>query len=301
MGTWIYPDGTLKKMIPRIPNPIILKYPEQGGIWESIRLETCQQVIRLRERNLIFTMFFAGTVFILCIYHLWIYLFRRKEKAALWFGILCFIVLVRTLQVNERILFWIFPDFNLSIAYRLEYITIFSLIPLFFTLYYYSLFEINHPKIMLKIIFAVSILEFFMILFSPTLIHTSIVTVFQIILYLIFIYFFILTFNQMASKKKGARLLLFFGLIILLCGLNDILYLNLVINTAQVSHFAFFVFLVRRPTSSLTSSQAPINNTKTYRPTWSRKWSNAQVNWKKKRRSPIIYCSTSYLGRWQKS
>jgi class 3 adenylate cyclase len=67
---------------------------------------------------------------------------------------------------------------------------------------------------------------------------------FQAILYSIFVYFFILTFNQISIRKKGARLLLICWLLILLCGLNDILFLNLVINTGQVSHYAFFIFIV---------------------------------------------------------
>jgi class 3 adenylate cyclase len=219
-------------------------FHHKGGMWESIRIGTQEQIIRATGKNLIFTMFFAGTLFILFIYHLWIFFLRRNEKAALWFGILCLIVLIRTLQINERIIYYIFPDMDLGIGYRFEYITMFSLIPLSFALYFFYLFENSISKIVLKIIAGISFLEFIIILFSPTPFYTSLVIAFQTTLYSVFIYCFILTFKQVAIRKKGAGLLLISGIIILLSGLNDILYLNLIINTAQVSHYAFFIFLV---------------------------------------------------------
>jgi len=216
----------------------------KGGLWEIIRIGTQEQVIQAKGKSLIFTMLFAGTLFILCIYHLGIFLFRRKEKAALWFGILCFSVLIRTLQINERIICDLFPGFNLNISYRFVYIVMHSLIPVVFALYYYTLFEISNLRTILKIIFGISFLEFIIVLFSPTHFYTSGILAIQTILYAEFIYFFILTFYQISSKKKGAKLLLLCLVVMLISGLNDILYLNLIINTTQISHYAFFIFLV---------------------------------------------------------
>jgi class 3 adenylate cyclase len=189
-------------------------------------------------------MFFAGCVFILFIYHLWIFLFRKKEKAALWFGILCLLVLIRSFQINERVITELIPAFSLDMGYRLLYIIMHSLIPVFFALYYYSLFEISKMKSILWIIFGISFIEFAIVLFTPTSFYTSLIIVFQAILYLEFIYFLILTFYQISAKKKGGWVLFFCLVIILLAGLNDILFLNLIINTTQVTHYAFFILLV---------------------------------------------------------
>ena len=219
-------------------------FHHKGGLWEIIRIGTQEQVVRARGKSLIFNMLFAGTVFILCIYHLWIFLFRRKEKAALWFGILCFIVLIRSLQINERIICDFIPDINLNIGYRILYIVMHSLIPIVFAMYYYTLFRISNLRIILKIIIGISFLEFVIVLFTPTHFYTSLILAIQTILYAEFLYFFILTFYQVSIKKKGARLVLLCLVVILISGLNDILYLNLIINTTQISHYAFFIFLV---------------------------------------------------------
>jgi len=132
-------DSNKMEIVVQVAN----SFHHKGGMWESIRIGTQEQIVSASGKNLILAMFFAGTVFILFIYHLWIYLLRRNEKAALWFGILCFIVLIRTLQINERITYYFFPDFDLGIGYRIEYITMFCLIPLSFVLYFFYLYYSN--------------------------------------------------------------------------------------------------------------------------------------------------------------
>jgi class 3 adenylate cyclase len=219
-------------------------FHHKGGMWESIRIGTQEQIISAYNKSLILSMFFAGAVFILFIYHLWIYFLRRNEKAALWFGVLCFILLFRTLQINERVIYYILPGLNLDVSYRLQYLTIFSLIPLPFTLYFFYLFEQSVSKKVIYFLFCISFIEFIIILFTPTQFYTSCNIIFQILLYSVFIYFFILTLKQLNKRPKIARLLLITWIVVLVSGLNDILYLNLVINTAQVSHYAFFIFLV---------------------------------------------------------
>jgi class 3 adenylate cyclase len=216
----------------------------KGGMWESIRIGTQEQIISANNKSLIISMFFAGTLFILFIYHIWIYLFRRNEKAALWFGVLCFIVLFRTLQINERVIYYIFPGLNLDFSYRLQYLAIFSLIPLPFTLYFSYLFEQSVSRKVIYIIGFISFLELIIILFSPSRFYTSCNIIFQILLYSVFIYFFILTFKQLDRRPEISRLLIISWIIILISGLNDILYLNMIINTTQIAHYAFFIFLV---------------------------------------------------------
>jgi len=232
-------DANEIEMVVQVAN----NFHYKGGMWESIRLGTQEQIINSRENSVIYTMFLAGTLFILFIYHLWIFIFRRKEKAALWFGIMCLFVLVRALLINERLNFFFFPDFNLNIGYRIEYITLFSL-ALLFGSYFFNLFEKSYSKTALKVITAIVLIEAVIILFTPTSFYTSIVIPFQIIMYAGFIYFFILTFGQSIKGEKGAVLLLLSWLAVLIAGMNDILYLNLIINTGQFAHYAFFVFLL---------------------------------------------------------
>ncbi len=214
----------------------------KGGLWESIRIGTTEQIMMARERNVIYNLFLTGILFILAIYQFWIYLLGKKEKGALWFGILCFSVFIRTLLINERILYDFFPNFDINIGYRLEYLSIFML-PLFFALYFYYLFEKIFPKYAVKIILVFSVIEFIIIL-MPTHIYTAAIIPIQIILYAEYLYFFSYTFKLINQKQSGAMLFLLSWIVVLTLGMNDILHLNGVINTMQVGHYAFFVFLL---------------------------------------------------------
>lgn len=218
-------------------------FHHKGGLWESIRTGTPEQISSVREKNIMLTMFLAGTLFILFIYHLWIFFLRRKEKAAFWFAVICFGVLVRTFLINERLIYYLFPEFSINIGYRIEYISMFSL-NLFFGLYFFYLFENSISKIVLQIIAIITCLCAVITLTTPTPFYTSIVIGFQLIMYSQFLYFFILTFKQVIHKKLGAVLMLFSWLVVLIAGANDILYLNLIINTGIVSHYGFFIFIL---------------------------------------------------------
>jgi len=70
------------------------------------------------------------------------------------------------------------------------------------------------------------------------------VVAFQIEFYVTFVYLFFITFRQIRHRRRIAILLLLSWTVVLLCGINDILYLNLIINTIEVAHFGFFIFLL---------------------------------------------------------
>jgi class 3 adenylate cyclase len=232
-------DSNFLEIIIQVAN----NFHHEGGIRASITLGTPEQVIQLREHNIMYTLFLAGTLFILFIYHIWIYLLRRTEKTALWFGILCFIILIRALFINERIIYSFIPDFNVNIGYRIEYLDFF-IIAFIFAMYLFNLFDRALPRIGLMVIGAITTVEAVIILFTSSIFFTSTVLVCSIILFLEFVYFFILTIRQIAVRRKVAMFLLLSWLMVLLCGINDILYVNYVINTSQISQYAFILFLI---------------------------------------------------------
>ncbi len=218
-------------------------FHHEGGIRASITLGTTEDVIQLREENLMFTLFMAGTLFILFIYHIWFYLFRRNEKTALWFGILCLTILVRTLFINERIIYSLIRALNANIGYRIEYLDFFLIAP-FFAMYLFNLFDRALPRIGLMIIGLILIVEGIIIIFTSSAFFTSAILVFSSIMFLELVYFFILTISQLSKRRKIAVFLILNWMLLLVCGINDFLYVNYIINTSQISQYAFILFLI---------------------------------------------------------
>lgn len=61
----------------------------KGGIWSSFTLGTDQDLTFAREKNIVIQIVVAGGLFIMGLHHIGLYLFRRVDKATLWFGIAC--------------------------------------------------------------------------------------------------------------------------------------------------------------------------------------------------------------------
>jgi diguanylate cyclase (GGDEF)-like protein len=68
-------------------------------------------------------LFLFGILIIISIYHLGLYLKRRKDKSPLFFSLFCFLVAARTLFVGERFFITLFPIISHNIYSRLGYLT----------------------------------------------------------------------------------------------------------------------------------------------------------------------------------
>jgi diguanylate cyclase (GGDEF)-like protein len=96
----------------------------KGGLWEPIWLGSPAALGKLREANVALTFFLVGTFGIIGLYHLFIWLARRSEPSALYFGIMCVAVIARILTVDEMYLVTLVPSLPWSLHVRIEYLSI---------------------------------------------------------------------------------------------------------------------------------------------------------------------------------
>jgi len=121
-----------------------------GGLRYAIRFGTERKVNLEREKKFIFDAFLFGGFFIIALYHFAIFIFRRKNKAPLYFAIFCISLLAFSMMIGERFLHYYFPSiFNWDFAYRIEFfflcLTILSFIFFFKTLYPIEKKILNYP------------------------------------------------------------------------------------------------------------------------------------------------------------
>jgi hypothetical protein len=74
---------------------------QKGGFWYSIELGSAQQIENSALFKLWFEMFLVGALFIIGLYHLGFYIFRRKERSALYFALFCLDVAIRSLTFTN--------------------------------------------------------------------------------------------------------------------------------------------------------------------------------------------------------
>lgn len=105
-------------------------YHRFGGLWHGIRFgdseELRKEVSQFRDMDL----FFGGIFFLTFLYHIGLFLIRRKDRSPLPFGLFCLVLFVRLLVTEDKILLSYFPFWGYETSMRLEYLTFYLSLPL---------------------------------------------------------------------------------------------------------------------------------------------------------------------------
>ncbi|MBC7381791.1 MAG: PAS domain S-box protein [Bacteroidia bacterium] len=219
-------------------------FHSKGGLWDTVELGKLEQLMKEREHTTVYELFLIGIMFILFIYHIWIFLLRKSEKIALWFGLLCFTLLLRTIVTDERFLYVLFPGFNLNFGLRLEYICL-SMGSLLYGVFVYYLFPLDFSKKVLKIALGLTIIELVIILFTNTEFYTSLLLWYQVSVIAIAFYLLVIVSPKSIVHKRFGAIPFFISILILIaCVVNDILSSRLIIQTIYLTPFGFFLTIL---------------------------------------------------------
>ena len=83
-----------------------------SGILKLFPFGLYKDIRELHTKNAILDICVFACLFSLGIYHLILFLIRRKEWETFYFFAFCFIGMVRTIVLNERLIFYFFPDIS---------------------------------------------------------------------------------------------------------------------------------------------------------------------------------------------
>jgi len=112
----------------------------RGGAGGAVILGPEDVIRKESHRIMAADTFVAACLFLFGIYHLGMYTIRRQEKAALFFGLFCLLISVRTVITGEAIIREIWPEVPYLLENRLGYFTYFAAVPLAL-LYFFALFS----------------------------------------------------------------------------------------------------------------------------------------------------------------
>lgn len=230
-------DSTVVEIVIQVAN----NFHVNGGLWDYLTIGTDEEVAYKYDKNKFFDLFLIGVMCILFIYNLGIYLFRNREKAALWFALTCLILMSRSLVTGERFLYYLIPDFNINIGLRIEYLSL-CLSGSLYALFLFNVFPLDFPKRVVRGILWINALNFLIILFAPTVFYTGCLVYFQVIIISECIYLFgIMTPKTVIRKREGSVPLLIGLAFLCICVVNDVLSSNMIIHSPYIIPFGFFV------------------------------------------------------------
>ncbi len=102
-----------------------------GGLTNNIYMGLPDQMIAFVETLSTFVLFFSGAITVMALYHLFLFITRRKSLSSLYFSLFCFSVLLWYLFNGDYLFFKLLPDFPLAPGIRLQYLSLSGAMPLF--------------------------------------------------------------------------------------------------------------------------------------------------------------------------
>ncbi|HMW06469.1 MAG TPA: adenylate/guanylate cyclase domain-containing protein [Leptospiraceae bacterium] len=215
-----------------------------GGIRTSIEFGSSENIKASRERSIALDLFVSGSLFIIGLYYIGIYLLRRKESSALFFAVYALMYSLKSLLEGERFLVHLYPDFPWELDLKISYLVTFSA-PAIFGSFLYSLFNAEFQKIVIRIIQFISFILVLIVLFTNARFYSILAIPHQIYLILVGLYASYIFIKAIKHSRAGAKIL-FIGFIVyfILAAINDSLYSSGMIQSFYMSGYALFLFVL---------------------------------------------------------
>jgi signal transduction histidine kinase/ActR/RegA family two-component response regulator len=206
----------------------------EGGAWYPIEIGLEPQITKIREGHLSIDLFLCGAIFIMGIYYLGLYLYRRKEKSSLLFSLFCLLMAFRSLLTGELYLPSVFPGIEWSLLVQLDYLS-FYLGVLFFAAFIHVLFPQLYSQYFLNGYMAICILFSLTVVVFPVNIFTQYVPIFRMLTVVFALYTTYILIVAALKKTPGSMTLLAGGVFLFLSIISDLIY-----QQGLVDHYLFF-------------------------------------------------------------
>ena len=234
---FIVPEGNELEIVLQVSN----FHHKKGGVWTYIELGTKKQIERKRLVQVAYEVFLFGSLLIMGLYHLSIYLIRSKDRSPLYFGILSIAIGLRSILVGERFLIFVFPNMGWELFQKLEYLTFYLSVPLFL-LFIKSLFP-EVSKRLVDVSVGLSSVFIFIMILSPINIYSHTIAILQVIVVPLFIYAIFATIQAVRNKREGAIWILGGSGFLFITVVYDLLAVNELMPPVYLSSSGFFIFI----------------------------------------------------------
>ncbi|MGK0289554.1 MAG: two-component system sensor histidine kinase ChiS, partial [bacterium] len=228
-------------------------FHKDGGTWRALSIGKDQNLAHLKIFPRFLDSMLFGSLFVMGIYNVSFFLFRRKEKAALFFGLFCLLIGARSLIIGERYLLQAYPNYNWFYQQMIEYLLLYCSYPAFCAFFYE--FYKGQPEFSKKIIQIPMVITFVLcmsILFFPAKTYSFNSLFFQGAAAITAIYFLYLVIRVVWRSPNLVNILLGIGFLFLFTTvINDILYTLLIVHTRDLIHVGAFFFLIFKSFSIL--------------------------------------------------
>lgn len=150
-----------------------------GGLVNRAFLGPYESVEAARDRERMTEVFLFGGILLMGLYYLALFFFRRKDRASLWFGLLCVVLAIRILCYDEYLIRELLPGLSWVWLFKTGYLT-FSLAVFLIAAFFQSLFPASWWKPLSWVIHVGAAAYSLVVAVFPPLVSGNLLTAFQI-------------------------------------------------------------------------------------------------------------------------
>ncbi len=200
-------------------------YHRSGGVLESLILGSEEQILGLRYKSIAYELFLFGSLLIIGLYHLALFIFRKKDYAALYFCLYCLLIAIRTLLVGERFFIFLYPGFSWEMAHKMQTMTFYLGVPIL-VMFFKSIFPSHFSTRLLRIVQVVGFSFAAVVLLTPARIFSVINPIYQLFVIVVIVYLLYFLTNVLRRKEPGTTLIVVGAFVLFAASLNDIVFLS---------------------------------------------------------------------------
>jgi adenylate cyclase len=225
----------------------------KGGPRHTVQLGSESDIRDAKRNRVLVEVFLIGSILFMGLYHLTMFLLRRGEHSALFFGLFAFLITIRTGVTGERFLIGLLPELGWEIYHTVEYLTFYLALPLF-VMFIRSIFPTETPKIFLRLVQAAGLIFSVVVIVTPARVYSIMLQGYQLITLVTGLFIIFILVRAALKKRDGALTFIGGFLILFLFVINDILYANEVVQGGFLLALGLFAFLFSQ--SFLLSSRS---------------------------------------------
>ncbi|MDF2716707.1 MAG: integral rane sensor signal transduction histidine kinase [Paenibacillus sp.] len=235
---YFHPDAPDVELVVQVSNFVQRK----GGMWAPLYIGEASSITRLRENRMSSDVFISSALFILGLYHVGLWFFRKKDKLVVLIGCASLFFGLRTLLLGETLLVRFVPQLDWSAAVRLEYLSPNAGI-LLFALFVKHLYpRETSRRAIAAILVSCFVFCLLALLFEPRIFTYSMVP-FQIVIIAAFFYILYVYALAIKRRREGALLSGVSVGVMFAAAMNDILFYNQLVSSVNLAPFGVFLFL----------------------------------------------------------
>jgi len=195
----------------------------RGGMWHSIYMGNDNDIRKLKEFDSSKAMFIFGVAMIMSLYHMTLFLLRKRDKSVLYFSLLLLVVAIRITITGEYLILNFIPSVSIKLMVPLEYMTMYWGVIMTIA-FVHELYPREVSDKLMKITMYIGIILSIFTIITPISIFTKYLILYEILIIPTYSYILFLMLKTFIKKREGSILILVEAMIVLGTLISDILY-----------------------------------------------------------------------------